>query len=101
MWDVIAAVIGLLLAVYGAADLTLRLCWRVIFAGEDTPFTVTVTVDESAEYRLRRLAAWMRFCPKGFTPRVALTAPSESLKRLCEQLGFTVEDTLQDHTSAV
>ena len=93
--------IGLLLALYGVAELVLRLCWRFLFAGEDTPLVITVTVDDTAEYRLRRLAAWVHLCPKGFTPHIVLSAPSHLLCRLCEELGFTVESPLQDTESTL
>ena len=101
MWDWIVAMMGLLLALYGVAELIVRFCWRVLFAGEDAPLIFTVTVDDTAEYRLRRLAAWVRLCPKGFTPRVVLSEPSPLLFRLCEELGFAVESPLQDTESAL
>lgn len=95
MWNVIGAVIGLLLAVYGAADLVMRLCWRLVFAGEEESLVLSVA-GENAEYRIRRLAMWVHFCPHGvFVPTVVLAEENESLKRLCERLGLICKITLQ------
>lgn len=102
MWESIAAVIALLLAVYGAADLVSRLCWRLVFAGERSALTLTVSADEDAEYRIRRLAAWTRLCPNGgFTPTVVLTEENESLIRLCAGLGLICKTALQDEKPAL
>lgn len=90
MWESIGAVIGLLLALYGAADLIARLCWRLVFAGEAPPLTLSAA-GEDAEYRIRRFAAWMRLRPAGgFTPTVVLPDENEQLQRLCEELGLQV-----------
>lgn len=95
MWETIGAVIGLLLALYGAAELIARLCWRLVFAGEAEPLILSVAAGEDAEYRIRRLAAWMRLHPTGYTPSVALSEENAALRRLCEELGLvcTVKDT--------
>jgi len=101
MWETIGAVIGLLLALYGAADLLMRLCWRVVFAGETDAVTLSVA-GEDAEYRIRRLAAWMRLCPNGgFTPIVVLTEENEPLIRLCTELGLICKTALQESQGAL
>lgn len=90
MWESIGAVIGLLLALYGAADLIMRLCWRLVFAGEAQRLTLSAA-GEDAEYRIRRFAMWMRLRPAGgFTPTVVLPDENEQLQRLCEELGVQV-----------
>ncbi len=90
MWETIGAVIGLLLALYGTADLIMRLCWRLVFAGTGEPLVLTVT-EKDAEYRIRRFAAWIRLCPAGgFTPTVVLPDENGRLQRLCEELGLAV-----------
>ena len=96
MWELLAAVVALLLAVYGAADMMMRLCWRLIFAGECESLVLTVSPGREAEYRIRRLAAWARLCPNsGFVPMVVLTEDNEPLIRLCEQLGLVCKIALQ------
>lgn len=98
----IASVIALLLAVYGAADLVSRVCWRFIFAGKREPLNFTVSVDGDAEYRIRRLAAWARLCPNGgFTPIVVLTQENEPLIRLCTELGLICKTALQESQGAL
>ncbi len=90
MWETIGAVIGLLLALYGAADLLMRLCWRVVFAGETDAVTLSVA-GENAEYRIRRFAAWVRLRPAGgFVPTVLLRKEDAVSERLCEELGLRV-----------
>ncbi len=97
MWEIIASVIALLLAVYGAADLVVRICWRFIFAGEREPLSFTVFSGDDAEYRIRRLAAWSRLCPNGgFTPIVILTEENEPLIRLCKEMGLICKTALQE-----
>lgn len=104
MWESIGAVIGLLLALYGAAELLARLCWRLVFAGGTEPLILSVTAGEEAEYRIRRFAAWVHLCPAGgFAPSVRLDGESEELRRLCEDLGLTVyisKDSENRFTSA-
>ncbi len=90
MWDVIAAVIGLFLAVYGAADLVARLIWRLVFTGEREMLMLSAA-SEDAEYRIRRFAAWIRLHPSGgYTPIVLLGEEDAHLQRLCEELGLLV-----------
>lgn len=90
MWETVGAVIGLLLALYGAADLILRLCWRLVFAGKQEPLTLSVTGDD-AEYRIRRFAAWLRLRPTGgFSPTVILPDENAVLRQVCEELGLHV-----------
>ncbi len=90
MWESIGAVIGLLLALYGAADLVMRLCWRLVFAGEVQPLILSVS-GEDAEYCIRRFAMWMRLRPAGgVTPTVLLRDEDAALRRLCEELGLGV-----------
>ncbi len=90
MWETIGAVIGLLLALYGAADLIMRLCWRLVFAGKAESLIVSAA-GEDAEYRIRRFAMWMRLRPAGvFTPTVLLREDDTALRRLCEELGLRV-----------
>lgn len=102
MWEMIASVIALLLAVYGAADLVSRVCWRFIFAGKREQLTFTVSAEEDAEYRLRRLAAWARLCPNGgFTPIVVLAEENEPLIRLCTELGLICKTALQEPDGAL
>lgn len=91
MWEMIAAVVGLLLAVYGTADLVARIVWRMVFGARTEPVTVSVAVGEDAEYRIRRFAAWIRLCPNGgFDPTVLLSEENEPLQRLCDNLGLAV-----------
>ena len=101
-WEIVAATVALLLAVYGAADLVARVCWRLVFAGERESLILTVAAGRDAEYRIRRLAAWVRLCPNGgFTPTVVLTEENESLMRLCEQLGLICKIALQEETDTL
>lgn len=90
MWESIGAVIGLLLALYGAGELLARLCWQLVFAGETQPLVLSISVEEDAEYRIRRFAAWLRLHPTGFTPMVSLSEEDTVLRQLCEELGLTV-----------
>ncbi len=102
MWEIIAATIALLLAVYGAADLVARLCWRLVFAGKRETLILTVSAGDDAEFRIRRLATWARLCPNGgFTPTVVLTEENEPLKQLCERLGLICKTALQESNSAL
>ena len=101
MGEMIAATIGLLLAVYGVADLIARLCWCVVFTGDRPPLTFSVTVGEDAEYRIRRFATWVRLCPGGFTPTVVLNEPNQALLQLCQRLGLICETSLQVADDAV
>ena len=82
---------GLLLALYGAADLIARLCWRLVFAGEGESLVLSVSTGEDAEYRIRRFAAWLRVCPTGFTPTVLLAEEDAELYLLCKDLGLAVD----------
>lgn len=89
MGEIIAATVALLLAVYGLADLVVRVCWRLVFTGEREPLVLTVIAGDNAEYRIRRLAVWARLCPhKGFAPTVRLTQDSPVLEDLCRELGI-------------
>lgn len=101
MWETIGAVIGLLLALYGAADLIARLCWRLVFAGESEPLTLSVA-GENAEYQIRRFAAWVRLRPAGgYLPTVVLTEENESLMQLCAALGLICKTALQEGEHAL
>ena len=91
MWEQLAAALGLLLAVYGAAELILRICYRLLFFEKGLPEVLVYHVSENpqAEYRLRRLAAWLCLCPTGVF-LVKVNTENPSLQKLCVQLRLPV-----------
>ena len=111
MWEVIGTTLGLLLALYGAAELIWRLCFCLLLGGCHRRDPILVPVEEEeAEYRLRRLAVWYRLCPnRGFEPIVLLSEENNVLRALCEELHLTVytrtewenKNTLQEGQDAV
>ena len=104
MWEQLAAALGLLLAVYGAAELILRICYRLLFfeKGESEVLVYHLPDNKQAEYRLRRLAVWLRLCPTGvFLIKVNTQNPDH--QKLCEQLRLPVmrENSEKLHKTAL
>lgn len=86
-WEAVCAVIGLLLALYGAVDLLLRCVYRLVF-GKGEEHVVCPVRDE---LRLRRLAMWQQWAPSGgIRPTVLLCESDRQTRRLCEELGLCV-----------
>ncbi len=86
-WETLCAVIGLLLALYGAADLILRGVSRLLFGKGEEPLVCPVR----DEFRLRRLALWQQWVPSGgIRPAVLLCEDDRQVRRLCTELGLNV-----------
>ncbi len=90
MWNTVAGVVGLLLAVYAAADLIVRICYRLLFTRRSERDVVVLHVQEDdAEYRIRRLAMWRNLMPNsGYKWVVLLPDTMPELRKLCSELGF-------------
>ena len=90
MGQTIASVIGLCLAVYGAAELIGRVACKLVFGKGTLPTVIWVRAEE-AEYRLRQLAAWRRYvCRDTVQPTVLLQNEDDMVRRLGEELGISV-----------
>lgn len=89
MGEIVAAVVGLILAFYGAIELVGRLCCRILFSEDEEPETLTLWVNgTSAEYRVRRLAAWRWMLPlKGVELAVVTDEPEAACA--CEEVRVT------------
>ncbi len=86
-WETVAAVIGLLLALYGAAELCLCAVQRLVL-GKATYPLICITREEG---RLRQLRLWMHQAPCGaFCPTVWCAPHDEQTRRLCEELSIPV-----------
>jgi len=89
MWNTIAGIVGLLLAVYGVADLIVRVCYRLLFASERDIVYMNVQ-GEDAEYRIRRLAMWRNLMPSsGYEWVILLPDDVPELQTLCAELKFS------------
>lgn len=113
MGNMIAAVVGLLLALYGAADLIVRICYRVLFGRRTARGRLLLHArGKDAEYQIRRLAVWRYLVPDGgFDWVVVLSDTDSACQKLCDELGFATvtekewmgmhESSLQSETDGV
>ena len=91
MGTTVVSVIGLLLALYGAADLSVRICYGLLFKNRaERDQLVLVVETRHAEYRLRRLALWRNLIPDGgYDMVVVYPSAMPQVRVLCEELGIT------------
>lgn len=86
-WETVAAVIGVLLALYGASELCLCVIQRLVFGKANYPL-ICITREEG---RLRQLCLWMHQAPRGaFCPTVWCAPNDEKTRRLCEELSIPI-----------
>lgn len=95
MWEIVSGLLGLLLAVYGAAELITRVAYRWALAGREPHGYLLLPVRGArtdAEYLARRLRA-LRRIDGAWEPvllDVGLTAPAATLTReVCARLSVT------------
>lgn len=111
MGEIIAAVVGLILAFYGVVDLVGRLCCRILFSGGEKSETLTLWAEgNTAEYRVRRLSAWRWVLPPKSVELAVVTDDPETA-RLCEEVSLAhytkkeweklCETALQDENSTL
>ncbi len=90
MGTTIAAVVGLLLALYAAADLILRICYCVLFGRTARGCLALHVREHEAEYQIRRLALWRYLVPHGGFDWAVVVPDDGAHQTLCRELGLTV-----------